>query len=183
MHVPYRPHLIATAAVSVALLGACGSSSSGAGSAAPTTAALTPATATAPATAAPTTTPDAPTTVAAGASPTVQLADSSLGKVLTDGKGMTLYLFTKDTPTTSACEAGCADAWPALVDAAAPTLGAGLSAEDFATITRTDGSKQVTFYGHPLYTYASDAAPGDTTGEGVGKVWFAVDGEGNPIKG
>ena len=94
---------------------------------------------------------------------------------------MTLYVFMKDTATTSACTDSCAQAWPALAGAnVAP--GAGLDADDFTTITGADGAPQVVFYGHPLYTYAGDNAAGDTTGQGLGSSWFVVDPDGNPVQ-
>lgn len=108
---------------------------------------------------------------------TVMLSDSTLGKILTTADGMTLYLFTPDSGGKSACTGGCAQAWPPLVGPGTPA--AGLDASDFSTIKRDDGSDQVTFYGHPLYTFASDKKPGDTNGQGSGGKWFAVDGDGN----
>ena len=119
------------------------------------------------------------TTAATGAA-TVQLVQSTLGTILADAKGDTLYVFMKDSGTTSACSGGCASAWPPLTGATTP--GKGLDAEDFATITRDGGTQQVTFYGHPLYTFAGDAAPGDTTGQGSNGVWYVVGADGKPIE-
>ncbi len=113
----------------------------------------------------------------------LQLSDNPLGKILSDGTGRSLYLFSKDTPTTSSCDGGCAAKWPPLIADSTPALGTGLAAEDVTTITRSDGTKQVAFYGHPLYYFAPDTKPGDTSGQGVGSVWFVVDGEGNPVTG
>jgi predicted lipoprotein with Yx(FWY)xxD motif len=110
------------------------------------------------------------------------LAKTNLGNILVDGKGMTLYLFTPDTKDKSACTADCLANWPALTSATAPTLGAGLDAEDFGTLTRDDGSKQVTFYGHPLYYFAGDSAAGDVAGQGKFSKWYVIDKEGNAIK-
>jgi predicted lipoprotein with Yx(FWY)xxD motif len=117
---------------------------------------------------------------AAGA-PTVNLARTTLGNVLVDGKGMTLYMFTPDTATTSACSGGCATNWPPLTGGT-PTLGTGLDASDFRTITRSDGTKQVTFHGHALYTFANDQSAGQTNGQGQGGKWYVLGSDGNPIK-
>jgi predicted lipoprotein with Yx(FWY)xxD motif len=114
--------------------------------------------------------------VAAAADTTVMVAqDAKLGPILTDPKGMTVYLFTKDTPGsgTSACYGGCATAWPPLLATGDLSLPAGTPGT-LATITRTDGAKQVTYNGAPLYYYATDKVAGDTTGQNVGKVWFVV---------
>lgn len=113
----------------------------------------------------------------------VALADTSLGRVLVDGAGMTLYVFTADSGGTSACYGDCEKAWPVLHgDGSAPTLGDGLTASDFGTIDRTDGSKQVTFHGMPLYFFAADTKPGDVTGQGVGGKWYVVDATGALVK-
>jgi predicted lipoprotein with Yx(FWY)xxD motif len=106
----------------------------------------------------------------------------SLGSFLVDEKGMTLYLFTKDTPGTSTCYDKCAAAWPALLTAGTPTAGNGVDPSKFGTTTRTEGSKQVTYNGWPLYYFAKDKQPGDTTGQGVGSVWYVVAPTGNAVK-
>jgi predicted lipoprotein with Yx(FWY)xxD motif len=144
------------------------------------------------ATTAPTTAPtaaptEAPSTAAespAAGGAAVNLADTAKGKVLVDGKGMTLYIFTPDgTSGKSVCTGDCLKSWPALVSDGAPTLGDGLDAEDFASITRDDdGSKQVTFYGMPLYYFAGDKAAGDLNGEGLNDKWYVVDADGKQIK-
>lgn len=105
---------------------------------------------------------------------TVQLSVStSLGKILTDSKGMTLYFFSKDTQGTSVCVDGCLDIWP-IFYAENLTLDAGLDTNDFGTITRADGNKQTTYKGWPLYYFANDANAGDTNGENVNNVWFVA---------
>ena len=111
------------------------------------------------------------------AAATVVISDSTLGKILTRADGSTLYMFTPDAGGKSACTGGCAQAWPSLVGPGTP--GAGLDPGDFSTIKRDDASEQVTFYGHPLYTFAGDKKPGDTNGQGSGGKWYAVDVEGN----
>jgi predicted lipoprotein with Yx(FWY)xxD motif len=118
---------------------------------------------------------------AAAGAVTVNVVDTPLGKVLADGTGKTLYVFTVDTAGKSNCTGDCLTSWPALVSDAVPTLGEGLDAEDFSTITRDDGSKQVAFYGLPLYYFAGDTAPNQTNGQGVGGKWFVVDAEGKMI--
>ncbi len=105
---------------------------------------------------------------------TIKVAKAADGTgYLTDSKGMTLYYYTKDADGQSACYGGCAAAWPVFY-APTVTIPAGLDAGDFGTITRTDGTKQTTYYGWPLYYWARDKKPGDETGEGVGKVWYVL---------
>ena len=110
----------------------------------------------------------------------VLVADSALGDILTDANGMTLYLFTNDSPNESACSGDCATTWPPLTveSADAAIAGEGVAGE-LGTIERDDGTLQVTIEGVPLYLYAADAEPGDLSGHQVGSVWFAVgpDGE------
>jgi predicted lipoprotein with Yx(FWY)xxD motif len=120
------------------------------------------------------------TTAAASSSAkaTVQLAETSLGDVLTDADGMTLYMFTKDSDGKSACNGQCASLWPPLTADGTPTAGDGVDEDDLGTITREDGMTQVTYYGHPLYTYGPDTKAGDVNGQNVGGVWFAVTAEG-----
>ena len=182
-----RTKLIAATALGMAVLVAACSGSSA--TTAPTTA-PTAAPTTAP-TAAPSAAESAPASPAAStaASPAaggaagVNLADSKFGKILVDSQGKTLYLFTADSAGTSACTDKCLASWPALTSDAAPTLGTGLDAEDFASITRADnGAKQVTFYGLPLYYFAGDTKAGDTNGQGLFGKWFVVSSEGKPIQ-
>jgi len=102
----------------------------------------------------------------AAAGTTVKVANSaSMGKILTNAAGMTLYTSSKDTTGTSNCTGGCATAWPPL---AFTGSGTPTGTTDLSVITRADGTKQVAYKGKPLYTFASDTKPGDTTGEGVG---------------
>jgi predicted lipoprotein with Yx(FWY)xxD motif len=119
-----------------------------------------------------------------GASVTVGVANSSLGSILVDSTGRTLYLFKADVGMTSACIGACATAWPPLLATGTPTAGNGLTASKLATITRAGGSHQVTYNGHPLYLYTGDKNPGKTTGEGVtafGAAWYALTPAGNQI--
>ncbi|MEU7482979.1 SCO0930 family lipoprotein [Streptomyces sp. NPDC042319] len=102
-----------------------------------------------------------------------------LGKVVTDGQGLTLYRFDKDTPKPpkSACDGDCASTWPPVpADDAKAT--AGINAADLGSVTRSDGSKQLTLGGWPVYRYAKDNAPGDTKGQDVGGVWHALAADG-----
>jgi predicted lipoprotein with Yx(FWY)xxD motif len=111
---------------------------------------------------------------------TVMTADSDLGTILVDGEGMTLYLFTNDSPGVSTCEGGCLDAWPPLLGE--PEAGAGANADLLGTIERSDGTTQVTYNDWPLYFWAQDSAPGDATGQGVNEVWWVVSPEGEAIE-
>ena len=100
--------------------------------------------------------------------------NSKYSAFLVDGKGMTLYLYTKVTPGTSTCYDKCATAWPPLLTTGKPVAGSGVDESKFGTTTRTDGTTQVTYNGWPLYYYAKDQQPGDTTGDGVGSVWYLI---------
>ncbi len=112
-------------------------------------------------------------TIWAQSSNTIQVQTADGVSFLTDSSGMTLYYYTKDTDGQSACYGGCATAWPIFY---APTISvpSSLNAGDFGTITRTDGTKQTTYMGWPLYYWQKDKAAGDMTGEGVGKVWYIL---------
>lgn len=101
--------------------------------------------------------------------------DAKLGRILTDGKGRTLYLFTKDTTKNqSSCTGGCATAWPAFTAAGPLTLPSGV-AGTLSTFTRADGgAAQVSYNGISLYYYAADQNAGDTNGQDVGAVWYVV---------
>jgi predicted lipoprotein with Yx(FWY)xxD motif len=106
---------------------------------------------------------------------TIRVTSSTLGTILTDGKGNTLYYFANDVPASGAstCTAQCAIVWPAF-SAGTLQVSAPLDTADFGTITRADGTQQTTWHGWPLYYYATDSAPGDVNGENVQKVWFVV---------
>ncbi|MDJ0380027.1 SCO0930 family lipoprotein [Streptomyces sp. G-G2] len=120
----------------------------------------------------------------AAALPSLSFVENkTLGKILRDGQGRTLYRFTKDTawPMKSACEGACLDTWkPAqLVDG---TKVEGIEPKRLVPYTRTDGSKQLTIDCWPLYWFTGDQNPGDTKGQGVGGTWFAVNPEGKPVR-
>ena len=95
------------------------------------------------------------------------------GKFFTDAKGMTLYVFKKDSPGKSACEGPCVVKWP-LYFRENVSVPDGVRVGDFGTITREDGKRQTTYKGWPLYYYAGDKAPGDALGNGIGNVWFVA---------
>lgn len=105
-----------------------------------------------------------------------------LGTVLMDASGRVLYLYTRDEQNKSNCSGGCAIAWPPLLTVGAPAAGEGVTADRLATITREDGSVQVTYNGWPLYYYNRDVKPGDTVGQNRGNVWFAVSTFGGPVQ-
>jgi predicted lipoprotein with Yx(FWY)xxD motif len=111
----------------------------------------------------------------------VKVGKTSAGDALVGKDGRTLYFFTKDTTSgTSACTDSCAGNWPPLTLAAgeATKAGEGVTASWFATITRPDGSTQVTYNGHPLYYFANDKAAGEANGQGVGGIWFIATANG-----
>ncbi len=106
--------------------------------------------------------------------------DEELGQLLTDSEGMTLYMFTRDETYVSNCYEACADNWPPLlVPDGAPAGEEGLLGLLGVTV-RTDGTRQVTYNGMPLYYWVGDSEPGDTNGQGVGDVWFVVNPEPTP---
>ncbi len=121
---------------------------------------------------------------AGGSSATVSVANTGAGKVLVDSQGKTLYLFQKDTGTTSTCTGGCATAWPPLRASGKPTAGGGAKASLLGTTPRSDGKPQVTYNGHPLYGYQGDSSAGDTNGQGInafGAPWYVLSPSGDAI--
>lgn len=102
----------------------------------------------------------------------LKASSSSLGMLLTDGDGRTLYVLTKDKGGTSSCYGNCASNWPAFT--ATASAGSGADGSLLGTTKRTDGKTQVTYKNQPLYYFSGDANPGDTNGQGVGGVWFTV---------
>jgi predicted lipoprotein with Yx(FWY)xxD motif len=129
----------------------------------------------------------APPKTASGQPATIGIADDShLGKILVSSQARTLYLFLKDSGTTSACTDACAAAWPPLRAKGKPTVGSGANASLVGTTTRSDGNPQVTYNGHPLYLFTGDSKPGDTNGQGVnafGGGWFALSAAGDQVSG
>ena len=103
-----------------------------------------------------------------------------------DSQGRTLYLFKKDTGTTSNCTGACAASWPPLAASGTPKIGGGANASLVGTTKRSDGTSQVTYNGHPAYTFSGDSNAGDTNGQGVvafGAAWFALSPSGNQLSG
>ncbi len=100
--------------------------------------------------------------------------NATLGGIFTDSNGMTLYVFARDSAGVSNCNGGCATVWPALQPPAGDLVLPDGVAGTLATITRQDGTQQVTYNGMPLYYYSGDTNPGDTNGQGIGGVWMAA---------
>jgi predicted lipoprotein with Yx(FWY)xxD motif len=117
---------------------------------------------------------------------TVAATSTSLGTILVDGSGRTLYLFEKDQPNQSACSGACVAAWPVDSSSGAPKAGSGVKASLLGTIKRSDGSTQVTYNRHPLYYFARDSGPGQQNGQGVdafGAEWYVVTPAGKAVGG
>jgi predicted lipoprotein with Yx(FWY)xxD motif len=124
------------------------------------------------------------TASAAGMVATVDLHNSSLGSILVDSQGKTLYLFEADKNGKSTCSGPCATAWPPLLSSGAPQAAMGASASLLGTTARGDGGSQVTYAGHPLYYFVGDKAAGDVTGQGInqfGAKWYVVGKDGKKI--
>ena len=159
-------------AVGVALLAAA--CSSGSSSSTPAASSSSPAGASAPGSAA-----------ASGSGATVITTASSSGNTfLTNGSGRAIYLWVKDTGSTSACTGACAGAWPPVTTTGTATASGSAKASDLGTITRSDGSKQVTYDGHPLYYFSGDSGPGTATGQGsdgFGAKWWLVAPTGSDV--
>ncbi|MET1021750.1 MAG: hypothetical protein ABWX69_06075 [Arthrobacter sp.] len=157
-----------------ALLSGCAGTSGT--STSPTTAAAT----SAPASAA---TGSASTSAPAAAAAELKVADSTAGKIVVDGKGMSVYYFTKDVMNSgkSACTGGCLEAWPPVLATADTPMVDGVTGT-VGTIPTPDGKKQLTVNGMPVYYYAEDSTAGDTKGQGVGSVWYLVAPSGEMIK-
>jgi len=109
-------------------------------------------------------------------------ADSNLGEIVVDGRGMTVYMFDKDTQGSgvSTCSGDCLVAWPPVIAESESPSVEGVSGE-VGTITRDDGTIQVTLEGWPLYLWKDDKAPGDTTGQGVNGVWWVLTPDGTKV--
>jgi predicted lipoprotein with Yx(FWY)xxD motif len=162
-----RRGMVALVAVAAFAVGAC-SSAGGGTTAAPTTAVG--------ATAA----PGSPAASSSANYTTLTLAqDATLGGHVTGKDGLSLYVFSPDTATTSACADACAKTWPPVIvgDEGDAQLGTGVTGA-LGTITRADGTKQLTLGGHPLYYFANDKAAGDLNGQGLNSKWFAAGPDG-----
>jgi predicted lipoprotein with Yx(FWY)xxD motif len=151
----------------VLLLAACGSSTSTGGGTGYGNTGTTPTTAA--------TTGSTPTAAANATGGTIRTASATVnGKtvtLLTNAQGLTLYYFMPDTATTSACTGGCTSNWPPLLSKSVPGA-SGLSGK--ITLQTNANGQQVTYNGHPLYTYSGDTSPGQTSGEGLGNKWYVA---------
>jgi predicted lipoprotein with Yx(FWY)xxD motif len=126
-----------------------------------------------------------PSSSGAGGGATVDLRNTSLGKVLVGGNGMTLYLFEKDKGPKSTCSGACASAWPPLTTSGKPKAGSGVKAAKLGITKRGDGTTEVTYNGHPLYFYAGDSTPGQTNGQGLnqfGAEWYVLSAKGDKVE-
>ncbi|MCI3275105.1 COG4315 family predicted lipoprotein [Streptomyces cylindrosporus] len=111
----------------------------------------------------------------------IKVADSPLGKILVDGGGRTLYLFTEDGRNTNSmnCDAACVKLWPHMEGK--PRAGSGIDA-NLVGSTKGGAKPQVTYAGHPLYYYAEDRSAGDLKGQGIDKIWYVVNAQGAAVK-
>ena len=156
---PFR--LAALALASALVLAACGSSSSSS------------------------TTSSAPASSSPRPASVVSTRTTSLGTFLVDAKGRALYLWDADHGRKSTCSGACAQAWPPLTTAGTPKASGAAKASLLGTTTRPDGSREVTYAGHPLYYYEGDTMPGQTTGQGsdsFGSPWWVVSSAGKAIQ-
>jgi predicted lipoprotein with Yx(FWY)xxD motif len=112
---------------------------------------------------------------------TVAVGAASVGKILTDGRGSTLYMFANDKNGQSSCTGACLGTWVPMHTFGAPTTGTGAQAGLLGTTKRSDGVTQVTYNKHPLYFFLGDSKPGDLNGQGFKNLWHAVDGAGAAV--
>ena len=174
MSAPARVAAGVGGAVGVAMLvAACssGSSSSAAAPAAPASSAAAPAS-------------SAGGASASGGGTVITTASSSAGTFLTNGSGRAVYLWVKDTGDASTCTGACAGAWPPVTATGTVTAAGSAKASDLGTITRSDGTKQVTYDGHPLYYFSGDSGPGTASGQGsdgFGAKWWLVAPSGSDV--
>jgi len=123
-------------------------------------------------------------TASASGAAKVNVRTTSLGKILVNAQGRTLYLFAPDKHGKSTCYGSCASYWPPLLATGKPAAGAGVKASLLGTTTRKDGKHQVTYNGHPLYLFVGDNTANATNGQAVtafGAPWFAVSPAGNAV--
>ena len=121
---------------------------------------------------------------AAASSTMITTKTSSGGSFLTNSAGRAIYLFVADSTGKSTCDGACAAAWPPVIATGQPTAAGGAQASDLGTITRSDGTKQVTYDGHPLYYFQGDTGPGTDKGQGIdgfGAKWWLVAPSGSSI--
>lgn len=164
MHFPRLPVAALSLAALALIVAGCGSSSSSSSSSS-----------TAPASGSESSSAGA--TVSASESP-------ELGMVLVDSEGFTVYRFAKDNGTTSSCYGACAEAWPPVMASGKPAAGEGAMSSELGTTKRKDGTVQVTYAGHPLYTFIQDSSPGEANGNGstaFGGEWNALNESGSAV--
>jgi predicted lipoprotein with Yx(FWY)xxD motif len=126
----------------------------------------------------------AATAGAARAGATVKVANHGLGRMLVDGRGRTLYLWKADRTNRSVCSGACAAAWPPVRTTGSVKAGSGVSARLLHVFKRSDGTRQVSYAGHPLYLFAGDSAAGQANGQGsngFGALWWVVNPRGAAI--
>jgi len=166
---------IAALATSAVLVAACGSSSSSSTTTSSAAASTTPAAAS---------TTSSSSTTAAAAGVMVGAAKGSGGTYLTGPDGRALYLWVADTGSKSSCSGACAQVWPPLITKGKPTAGPGVNAADLGTTTRSGGTEEVTYKGHPLYYFIADKSSGQIKGQGsnsFGAKWWLVAPSGSAI--
>jgi predicted lipoprotein with Yx(FWY)xxD motif len=130
------------------------------------------------------TSPSAAAPASSASSTMITTKTSSGGSFLTNSAGRAVYLFMADSTGKSTCDGACASAWPPVIAAGQPTAAGGAQATDLGTITRSDGTKQVTYDGHPLYYFEGDTGPGTDKGQGLdnfGAKWWLVAPSGSSI--
>jgi predicted lipoprotein with Yx(FWY)xxD motif len=122
---------------------------------------------------------------ATSSSAKVSIANTTLGRILVDGRGHTLYLFERDARGKSTCTGACAAYWPPLIASGKPLAGAGVKRALLGTTRRPDGRLQVTYNHHPLYAFVKDVRKGETTGEALsvfGGEWYAISAAGSAVE-
>jgi predicted lipoprotein with Yx(FWY)xxD motif len=114
----------------------------------------------------------------------VETRNTSLGQILVDAQGRTLYLFARDDRAASNCTGSCASVWPAVPVSGTPTASGGALAADVNVITGSDGARQLAYAGHPLYYFAGDNAAGQTRGQAIdefGAKWYVLNPAGDAV--
>jgi len=169
---------LATAATTVALLAGCGSSKSSTSASAPAATGATTSTS-------PSTSTAASSTTASASAVVITTKHGKYGTILAAGpKKMTVYMFEADKGSSSSCTGPCAKAWPPVTSSASASATGAAATADLGRITRTDGTTQVTYKGHPLYFFASDKDEGDAYGQGVkafGADWYVLKPTGEKV--
>lgn len=126
--------------------------------------------------------PDGESIVGTSTIPTINVAnDPTLGQILVDGQGMTLYMFKNDTPNTSTCAGECLTLWSPLITTGMPVAGPGVDASMLGVAAQSNGVQVVTYNSMPLYTKLTDTQPGQTTGQAFKDLWYVVSPSGQPI--